>query len=630
MKSSSTVLFLLLLIVHVKTSTAQDNSCKLRWGINLSGTSDYGTELPFVDMMHSARTWFTKELDNPDDPWDSQHADELSYRPDGYPTEIPQTVASSAYQQQVATFWVLETWPQGTYTLLWEGSGELLLYGFITNIQQTDSHTYTFELEQNLPPDAYLQLIIAQSDANDPIRNIRLIIPGALNTYQTQPFNPDWLEKLSAFSTVRFMDWGQTNNWGQDDPWSWNDTTLFTWEERSLPDHYTWAYNKGVPYEIMVQLMNQMDLDGWVCVPHRASDEYIQQMAAFFRDNLEPERKIYVEYSNEIWNWIFGQTQWLYEYGCVQQNLDWPEGIVPYIQNCLDIWTEAFAGQEDRLVRVAGLFTAWQDVSNRIVFNLTPGSFDAIAPTFYFWLNEEADSTLDELGSQATAADIAFWVRQNFPQGLAYIQEQKETIADSLGLPMLFYEGGQHITPHPFGEEPTYAQALLDLQRDTAMYNLYTEWFDMLRQLNDSSQPWLMNHFSFIARRSARYGSWGLLESLYQDTSAIPAPKYRALLEAIEQDDCLNTNTREIEQVDATGWQIAPNPLQDHFLYISGPQENQPLKATLYDLQGRKLFDAFRQMETGLSIRLPDYLPKGAYYLRLQQGDQRQTFLLIK
>ncbi len=621
---------LLLLMAYAKTVVAQNNSCQFQWGINLSDISDYGTELPFVDMMHSARQWFSKELDNPNDPWDSEHADELSYRPDGYPTEIPQTVTSSSYQQQLATFWIIATWPQGTYTLLWEGSGEFLLNGFITNIQQVDSHTYTFELEQNLPSDAYLQLIITQSELNDPIHNIRLIIPDALDTYQTQAFNPDWLEKLSAFSTVRFMDWGHTNNWGQPDPWgSWNDTTLFHWEDRSQPDHYTWAYNKGVPYEIMVQLMNQMDLDGWICVPHRASDEYIQQMAAFFRDNLEPQRKIYLEYSNEIWNWIFGQTQWLYEYGCVQQNLDWPEGIVPYIQNCLDIWTEAFAGQEDRLVRVVGLFTAWQDVSNRIVFNLSPGSFDAIAPTFYFGLSEEADSILDGLGNQATTADIAFWVRQNFSQELAYIQEQKETIADSLGLPMLFYEGGQHITPQPFGEEPTYAQALLDLQRDTAMYNLYTEWFDMLRQLNDSPQPWLMNHFNFIVDRSARYGSWGLLESLYQDTSAIPAPKYRAVLEAMEQDPCLSTASQEVQSKNSP-WQISPNPLQGSSLAIKGPKENEPLQFNLYDLQGHLLFTAFRQMETSLSVRLPDHLPKGAYYLHLQQGPQRQIFLLIK
>ncbi len=624
------VLLLSLLLALSPASHAQSDSCRLAWGINLTGIFDYSPEQPFVDMMHSARPWFTKELDNPDNPWDSGHAHELSYRPDGYPTEIPQTVPASSYPQQVATFWVIDAWKPGTYTILFEGSGELFPNGIIDNLQHPDAHTYTFEVGENLPDEAFLQLIITQSEVTDPIHNIRLIMPGALSTYETQPFNPDWLDLLTPFKTLRFMDWGQTNNWGQPNAWTWNDPALFSWEERAQMNHYTWANEKGVPYEMMVQLMNELDADGWVCVPHRADNEFIQQMATFFRDNLEPERKLYVEYSNEIWNWIFGQTQWLYEYGCLQQGMDWPEGIVPYLQNCLDIWTDVFAGQEERIVRVAGLFTAWQDVSNRIVFNLTPGSFDAVAPTFYFGLSEEGDEALDLLGNSATVADVAWYVRQNRDQEFAWIQEQKETIADSLGLPMVFYEGGQHITPHPFGEEPSYAQALLDLQRDTAIFNLYTEWFDLLRQLNDGPESWLMMHFSFIRRRSARYGSWGLLENMYQDTSLIPAPKYSALLQAIEQDQCFSTGLSRLSP-NGTPWEAWPNPFEQEIYIGNNGSEAGDVGIQLYDLQGHLLFSALRQMEQPeLSLKLPPHLPKGAYWLRIRQNHQTHSLLLVK
>ncbi|HHH53845.1 MAG TPA: hypothetical protein ENK91_09320, partial [Bacteroidetes bacterium] len=109
-KHTIVLYFLVAIFIFVNTeSFAQQDSCKLEWGINTGGIFDWGTELPFVDMMHTARQWFTKEPDNPDSPWDSQHASELSYREDGYPTHIPQNVGTSDYAQQVATFWVIKS-----------------------------------------------------------------------------------------------------------------------------------------------------------------------------------------------------------------------------------------------------------------------------------------------------------------------------------------------------------------------------------------------------------------------------------------------------------------------------------------------------------------------------------------
>jgi hypothetical protein len=96
---------------------------------------------------------------------------------------------------------------------------------------------------------------------------------------------------------------------------------------------------------------------------------------------------------------------------------------------------------------------------------------------------------------------------------------------------MVFYEGGQHLTPTPFGEEPTYAQALLDIQRDTAIYNLYNEWYDFVRTLQTGDAPLQLMNFSFVGGRSAKYGSWGILETMDQDTSLIPAPKYQSTIE---------------------------------------------------------------------------------------------------
>jgi hypothetical protein len=513
------------------------DSCKLKIGTNLGGLADYGTELPFVDLMHSCRVWYTKNVGDPSGPFNSETVNLLSFRPDGYPTHLPQTIAASPFPQTVATIWaVTDGWQAGSYTILYDGLGTLELWGGASNIVQVTPNKITFDML--MPVGSVLEMKLLTSAASDPLRNIRVLMPGSELTYLTQPFNPIWLSKALIFSSFRFMDWGATNNWGQSSPYDWEYTTLFDWSERQQMNHYTWANSKGIPYEMMVKLMNDYDVDGWVCVPHRASNDYITQMATFFKNNVEPKRHLTVEYSNEIWNWMFGQTNWAFNYGCTLPGVSWPEGIVPYVQNCLDIWTDVYADNLCKITRIVGVQTGWQDVSNRIVYNLTPNSFDAFSPTYYFGLSEAADSTLDALGASATVADIAFHARASRVDEMSWILGQKAEIGDSLDIPMIFYEGGQHLTPTPFGDLPTYAVALEDAMRDTSMYNLYMEWYDFLKTLQTGTKPLQLMNFSFISSRSAQYGSWGILETMDQDLAVVPAPKYQATMDIMSNCVC--------------------------------------------------------------------------------------------
>ena len=507
------------------------DECKLTIGTNLSAPVDWGTEIAFVDLMKSCRTWYTKSQGDPNDPFDTGLADQLSYRPDGYPTHIPQTVPGASYPQQVATYWAsTDAWPGGDYVVLFDGTGTLDFWGAFDSFSLTNPGRYVIHFPHTAGGE--LELRIVSSDTNDPVHNIRVLMPGTEDTYPTQPFYSLWLEKLAPFKVVRFMDWGHTNNWGQVDEYTTGPYSFVDWTDRSQPDYYTWTHAKGVPYEMMVKLMNDYDKDGWVCVPHTAGENYVRNMADFFRDNLEPGRHLYVEYSNEIWNWLFGQTDWLYQYGCVQQGVDWPEGIVPYIQNVMNYWTGEYAGQLDRITRVVGVQTGWLDVSQRIVTNLAPNSFDAIAPTYYFGLGED-DSALDALGASATVADIDYYTRQYMPTEYNDIAAIVN-LADSLNKKIVFYEGGQHITPIPFGEPATYEQALLDIQRDPLMYDLYNDWYDSIRTFQAGDQPLLLMNYAFIGPRDAQNGSWGILETMDQDTSVIPAPKYASTIQNMD------------------------------------------------------------------------------------------------
>lgn len=100
------------------------------------------------------------------------------------------------------------------------------------------------------------------------------------------------------FNELRFMDWMAIN--GHDDT---------TWASR-VPSHY----RAGRNWESLIQFANEVytapdsQLKGiHICVPHLADSDYITNLAALFRDNLNAGLYIRVEWSNELWNSIFPQ-----------------------------------------------------------------------------------------------------------------------------------------------------------------------------------------------------------------------------------------------------------------------------------------------------------------------------------
>lgn len=627
-----TSLFILIIALASMQSKAQE-PCPLRIGTNLSGLSDWMTEMPFVDMMHHARTWGTSNRSwiggNARNEWNTNLISLIECDENGYPLELPfwQDGLELEDSQKVFTVWAsLDAWEPGIYTFFYEGEGRIE-FGADGKVIESMPGMMKVEI---IPKQSFLELKILRSKKGNHLRNFRLIMPGHEESYQTQPFNPLYLERLGDFAALRFMDWGSTNNWSESEAWynydEPSDTALVSWNKRSQPSFYTWAHNKGVPYEMMCELCNIMGKDMWVCAPHNASDEYLREMASLIKQRLNPELKIYAEYSNEIWNWMFGQTQWLNRFYCVERGISWPEGLTDRVQNHLDIWNEVFADTPERLITVAGGQTGWQDVTNRIVNNLTVGSFDALNITAYFGLGSEGDAALDALGNKATAADVAAQVRKNRTEELSYLHNQF-ALAKKLNIPVVFYEAGQHITPHPFGEEPTYANALLELQRNTAMYNLYHEWFAAVETLIPQDQQSLYMNFSFVAGLSARYGSWGILETLDQDTAAIYAPKYQALMEQIRYCGPAN-HTNGLKQTAKIEQQIRFIPQgNDSYLILS----RSPLeKLEIYQSNGTLIKKVELGQQTAFLLHNQNISP-GIYLLSIcNSKHQLNTRMVIK
>ena len=158
---------------------------------------------------------------------------------------------------------------------------------------------------------------------NTGVTNVRLMrptSPGSAQSYPTsQVFNQEYLEQLAPFSCLRGLGWTSANTCGDS---LWSNRTLWTHATQhppALPNRtYGWE-GRGASWESLIMIANTLGIDLWINVPHKATDHYIEQLATLFRDGnkntpgLRKDLKLYVEYSNEIWNSAraFQQTLWV-------------------------------------------------------------------------------------------------------------------------------------------------------------------------------------------------------------------------------------------------------------------------------------------------------------------------------
>lgn len=601
-------------------SFAQD-SCSLRIGTNLAGVTDYGSEYPFVNIFKNARDWITHNHPDwsggvPWDPWSTEFTDLIPRDEQGYPLQVPFDLPQADTAQVVRTVWAnTRQLPSGVYVLLYDGKGEIDFWGDAQILRQEEGRIEV-AVTGGLDASGIMAMEILRSEAFDHIRNIRFLLPGTETTYQEFPWTASWLEKLEPFQQLRFMDWGATNN-----------STLSKWNERAMEDDFTYTI-KGVPYETMINICNYKKADAWICVPHKATEEYVRNLARLFRDELDPSLLIYVEYSNEVWNWIFTQAH--YGLDSLDQNLEWPERLGPRIADVMEWWTDEFEGQEDRLIRVLGTQHGWFDIGDRIYRQIESSGkdhlIDAISPAAY--LSIDADQ-LALLGAQATASDVIEGARNYSFNPANYVLQGWNAHADLAqrkGKKLVFYEGGQHFTPQPWGTIQSYNPALMAAQESPLMYHLYQDLFDTLARL--SAEPSLLMHFSFIAPlwedpNQGAFGNFGALSSqFYEPPPYENAPKYRAIADFINAcTPMVSTHQKE----DDFSIVLFPNPASD---WIHLKSSFLPLVSAwrIRNSQGVIL-------QKGNHWSGPIFIqqwPAGCYFLELNLGDQSLEKVIIK
>jgi len=585
---------------------------KLDIGINLAGPVDWSASWPFVNIMKKARPFLTHNdhwVDGGVNEWNTGYIDQIPKDADGYPLKLPFHIDGAEAPQVVHTIWTnTRGLPEGTYVFLYDGDGDFSFYDDMSVISKQPGRIEV----QFTRSDGQFAMSIDRSNPADHVRNIRFLMPGTESTYQQQPFEPHWVEKMQPFSTFRFMDWGYTND---------ESTAEITdWQQRAHPNEVTYT-RVGVPYEVMIEVANYFHADAWVCIPHRASDDYIHRMARLFRDNLDPGLKVYVEYSNEWWNWMFPVSHYVLD--SLDQNLEWPERFAPKLQSVLDIWTEEYAGQMQRLVRVFGGQLGWIDISNRVMQHLRPNSIDAVSPSAY--IAPHPDS-LTAYGASLIASDVIRLATYDLRHTARASWHEFIDLANRYNARLVYYEGGQHFTPNPFGSRQPYNHVLVAVQTDPRMYDLYTELMDSLAAFGHDP---LFLHFSSISDTSGRYGSWGALTDQFATYSNYlsTAPKYQALLDYINLTTGIATTPAMPER--ARLLPNYPNPFnpETRIRYVL-PQGGRVM-LRVFDLRGREVATLVnrRQAAGDYSVTFSRRnLASGVYFARLVvDGVLRET-----
>jgi hypothetical protein len=273
----------------------QPEVCAMDIGTNLNGFADWSVERPMKNLFKHIRSEILT-FSTTSSCWDCQVSGELSLDDDGYPIFLPQTTSvGSTMVRYILSADGGNLRQDSTYVILYDGIGTITLNGSVV-LLSTSTGRISFRHANN----GNIWIQITSSQIGNHVRDIRLIRPEhEFHDLVNSPFYERFVDKISPFRVLRFMDWCATNN---------NPTV--TWAQRSSMSYYTYATEVGVPYENMIKLANDLGKDVWICIPHQADDAFITNIATLFRNTSNANSKIYLEYSNEVWNWIFSQAHY--------------------------------------------------------------------------------------------------------------------------------------------------------------------------------------------------------------------------------------------------------------------------------------------------------------------------------
>ena len=635
-----TIVALLVSIGNVHTSVSI--------GANLDGLADWSRSLPYVNLIRQARTWGT-----PDKPWDGN----ATFDPiTGWPSSDFGIVLAS----DSADF-------GGAYLFYAKGNAEISIdldsASYVSD-KTYDASTNTLTAVINIVQNASQVLISCRNTTGPGLQDIAILQPGYNITAKSNITNL-MLTHLSRFSIVRFMDWVGTNG---NSEVNWNDTTPINWPQYTSPKRNPW---QTIPY-IANQVGKSTNI--WINIPISATDDYILHVAQIMFSDLDPTHNIYIEYSNEVWNYGFSQAH---------TNVDLANDSVvnhgdPYhlnYDNCSNVYYWAIRRTAYQIKHIADLFktvfgqdnvgqwkrvrpilaeqAAWPFVFMLAVDYLNvvhgpPSTYlhgVAVAPYFNLgdyskWTNLTTDQVLDafEANIQSMAPEQGWSEKESLGVHAVYASWYKLVVHG--------YEGGPD-TNNGCGD--CSFDAKINATRHPRMTDICVKYLNAWYGFGFQELNW------FVAGAGAvsKYGSWTVLEDMREETlidtthmfnatSPVaqlprPSPKLKALDEVRQSSITLNFGISiPSSNVNATNFMGHRQPYSDPDLRNLNPNSTffyplqihqSPVKIslTVYVAGDVGILEAginneqFVQVNTPKTANTTDFQPAPVMQLNIEQ-----------
>jgi len=425
-----------------------------------------------------------------------------------------------------------------------------------------DSWTTTFEMVQPKGADSCIVLKFENtqrskgSPTNSGIMNLKVIRPGyPRNTKQI--FTNELLTALKPFDHMRVMGWRGTNY----NPFSYgnsNNQNWIEWNMRELPDDATQDSSihlrqgtLGASWEYIILLANQLNKDIWINIPASASgmlphdnNSYIYQLALLLKNGnnftdhkgLAPNLNIYVEHSNEVWNYGFMQYAWnknmavtevnkggsnLNNDGSTDQEV-WTRRR--HIRRVLEIGQifEAVFGSGTLNTKIRPIYAHWTIFPNQYDDTLQWVEKTYGSPSKYMWgLSQTHYFDDGKASSTASVNEVVQAILQSSDAGRSDTQ-QLNVIAKKYSLSQTSYESGPGFAN--LGDTKNLANRI-EANRSPAMSDI------IVHDIHDNWDALGGNAYNYFSLSGAysRYGCWGATD----DLTDLNTVKYQAVLKVI-------------------------------------------------------------------------------------------------
>ena len=383
--------------------------------INVAGMQRWNTDWPLIDEMKRAEvvTQCAPTASDCGNNWNTEEYEKVDWDANGWPrslsggrfTKISYLLFGGAYDR-----WDAPPPPTGYFHVLYEGEGSLEYGQAASKVGPCPDRDHCDIVKIETPDtanDLVARISIIATTSDNHLRNIQVIWPGGIcngdvftyhasaasctGNYQSFvdlkdqiTFHPDYLKDLKHYKAIRFMDFQRANEtiatefdetvkpWGE---WVFDMNEETLWANRRLPSYSVWSDSipvstveyppsRGVPVEVMVELLNVLGSDGWFTVPFAATDNYVQKFARLVKEKLNKGQKIYLEYGNEAWNYAFRGARWIKAKG---KQYNWSSSSNDHdeyarqtnwfakrtIEIC-NLWKTEWGGDSDRVECVMG------------------------------------------------------------------------------------------------------------------------------------------------------------------------------------------------------------------------------------------------------------------------------------